>query len=1119
MKSERKRIIGLIVIMALTTVFMTGVTIRILYRIAFNEQRERLVEICHFSGRLIEAMARFNRQYNAENLRAIVLQQVLDAQQHYRLQDRALEIALAYRDGETIQYVFRLKQGDNLEYPPAIPWSSHLSQAMHLALSGKSGTNISLNAGGKVVLAAYEPVPELDLGIVAKLEVAHFRAPYIAASIAIGLLTTVFVAIGAFLFVRISEPIIRRLSERTDDLEQFNAQLQQEITERKRAEATLQESEERFRQLAENIHEVFWMTDPKTEEVLYVSPAYEQVWGRSCASLYAHPVSFQASILPGDLQYSDTTLAQTAQGESVNVQYRIVRPDGGIRWIWSRGFPIRDEQGEVYRIAGISEDITERKQAEEALRRREHDFSTLIEHTPDMIVRFDTQLRHVYCNPAVEKQLGVTLSAILGKTPTEIGGPPEQVAFIESTLRHVLESKQEMDVEQAYPTPFGQKHFLTRIVPEYDETGHTISLLAITRDITDRKLTEEALRDSEEKFRALVQNAPARIAAVDRNGILLFINYTVQERPLEEVIGTSVYQHLPSDVHEQTRQALATVFDTGGIAKYEMKIARPDGTSVWYANQVAPLRQGEQITAALYIATDITALKDAQERLQQAKEMADSANRAKSEFLAHINHELRTPLNGILGYTQILQRDQSFPSAYLPQIAMIHRSGEHLLDLINEMLDLAKIEAGRVELFKEEFHLGYTLTTLVEMIRVRAQQKDLQFLDECAADLPSIIVGDVRRLRQVLLNLLGNAIKFTEQGRVTLRVVRVPFDAPDNEMTLTKLRFSVKDTGIGIPEEKQQEIFQPFRQIGNSTYQNQGTGLGLTISMRLVKLMGGEIRVENLPEGGSHFWFEAVFPEIRAAQPELSQHAPRILGLPEGTHYRILIVDDHQEDRKMLSAMLAPLGFTLIEAANGVEALHAYEMSRPDAILMDMAMPEMDGVEATQRIRRHEQTAIQNAAQLTPIPIIAVSADVYDQHRGLEAGCQNFLAKPVRFDALCACLQTHLQIAWRYDAEERRLSPSVSKERPLILPPFASLQRLYEAALIGDVMEVRAQLKALEQSDSRYETFTKRLREWLALFQFHQIRACLENAMAEAADGRMNSFPHGEKMSEFPENM
>ena len=447
------------------------------------------------------------------------------------------------------------------------------------------------------------------------------------------------------------------------------------------------------------------------------------------------------------------------------------------------------------------------------------------------------------------------------------------------------------------------------------------------------------------------------------------------------------------------------------------------------------------------------ALKQTNERLRQAKEAADTANRAKSEFLANMSHELRTPLNAILGFTQLLTRSPSVSSAQLEHLDIISRSGEHLLTLINDVLEMSKIEAGRVTLHENSFDLYRLLDSLEEMLCLKADAKGLMLRFDRALDVPRYIKTDEGKLRQVLINLLGNGIKFTQVGGVTLRVkgggageqrrVEDGGDGKDGEEQIqspkskiqnpkskidsltSSLLFEVEDTGPGISTTELERLFDPFVQTASGRQSQQGTGLGLTISRQFVRIMGGDLTVNSQLGQGSTFTFDIQVDLAETAEIPTQQQSQRVVGLASGQpRYRILIVEDRWENRQLLVKMLEPIGFEVREAINGQEGVEVWKTWKPHLIWMDMRMPVMDGYEATRRIKSDPSPL----HPPPPIPvIIALTASAFEESRSvvLAAGCDDFVRKPVQENVIFEKMSKHLQVQYVYaemEDDDRRRS-------------------------------------------------------------------------------------------------
>jgi signal transduction histidine kinase/CheY-like chemotaxis protein len=515
---------------------------------------------------------------------------------------------------------------------------------------------------------------------------------------------------------------------------------------------------------------------------------------------------------------------------------------------------------------------------------------------------------------------------------------------------------------------------------------------------------------------------------------------------------------------------------------------------------------------------EISDRKKTETELEQAKDAAEAANKAKSTFLANMSHELRTPLNVILGFSQLMNQDTNLLNEQKENLNIIHRSGEHLLTLINQVLDLSKVEAGRITISENNLNLHHFLAEIEEMFALKATAHSLYLRFKCAADVPKYICVDEVKLRQVLINFISNAVKFTSSGSVSLEVKNKQVKAQSEAGTKTTnnpqsptITFEVKDTGVGIVAEELENLFKPFVQTASGQKVQQGTGLGLTISRQFVRLMGGEITVishgkaftpgmplkEFLEDTtGTTFKFDIPVGIADASAIQNQSYHRRVVALaPNQPQYRILVVDDKNDNRQLLVKLLKPLGFEVEEASNGIEALEIWDSYSPHLIWMDMRMPVMDGYEATKRIKgtiKGQATAV-----------IAITASVWEEDKAviLSAGCDDFVRKPFHTEAIFDIMAKHLGVLYIYQEQELPSPPSNVTGEPLNFTDLLAamskewIVKLYEAAIEADSELVFQLLEEIPESQA-FELQT--LRNWVNKFQFEKVLDLTEPLIGES---------------------
>ncbi|OUD12495.1 hypothetical protein TPSD3_15475 [Thioflexithrix psekupsensis] len=482
---------------------------------------------------------------------------------------------------------------------------------------------------------------------------------------------------------------------------------------------------------------------------------------------------------------------------------------------------------------------------------------------------------------------------------------------------------------------------------------------------------------------------------------------------------------------------------------------------------------------------------------------AEAANRTKSAFLANISHELRTPLNSILGYAQIIERDNAISERHQEHVKNLKNSAEHLLTLINELLDFSKIEANKLMLEETAVHLPSLLKEVADSFKMQAEKNGIQLIYETVFSTKSLTgknpleyaMVDRRRLRQILLNLISNAIKFTPRGQVVFKVI----------YTGHYVRFDIEDTGIGIAPDQLDAIFEPFKQLNQDLFTTEGTGLGLTITRHLIEMMGGKLNVQSMPGVGSLFWFELELEPVKLShesKTSLKNDAQYIIGYHRPHHttpLKILVADDKWDSRIILSNLLTPLGFLVFTANDGQQALSIAQHEKPDIFILDLKMPIMDGLTCLTHIRQHPELKDKIA--------IVLSASAYpdDKTQSLKAGANDFMTKPIRFDELTNLLKQHCQLSWIY--EENHLSggknelDTLNKLRSQVEsaqnPPSSDLKRLLKLAERGDVKRLLKESMALAEQHPKYAAFIYQAVSQIKAFKLKQLQHFLKNAIGE----------------------
>ena len=603
--------------------------------------------------------------------------------------------------------------------------------------------------------------------------------------------------------------------------------------------------------------------------------------------------------------------------------------------------------------------------------------------------------------------------------------------------------------------------------------GKPLRAVGTHTDITERRQQDEAIRTNAMRLRQLLEVTPIGVAIHREEGLdVLFTNARMREMfgiTEQETRMVDPRAHYLDPLKYD--QVQAEFQDKRVLQNKEVHLKKSDNSPFWALLSVFPINF-EGAPARLCWLYDITELKGTEAALRGAREQAESANRAKSQFLSSMSHELRTPLNGVLGYAQLLQRDQNLNKDHHDSLQAIENCGQHLLSLINDVLDFSKIEADQMEVHMTNVDLPKLIRSVYDIVLQRAKSKGLKMELDLADNLPRGLYADGTKLRQVIVNLLGNAVKFTEDGSVTLKVEKASKD---------QLRFSVIDTGIGIRPQKLEHIFDPFKQEEGGIKEG-GTGLGLSISKRLVEMLGGSITVTSTPQKGSCFTFTHpltradVNTMINLDKEVLNDDAPM---LAPDQFARALIVDDRAANRDILNKLLSGSGFQTTEALNGREALEALKQSSYTIVFMDIQMPEMDGIEATKQIR--------STLQLNDLPIVAITASVFpgSKEQFVEQGFNDYIGKPFRIGEIFQTISELTKL--NFSSQETTTSPAAATE--LLESPcaHAMAERLKNAAEIGDFTEAT---KIVDELKIRgCPKFAEELNSFINEFDFEGIKS------------------------------
>ncbi len=781
-----------------------------------------------------------------------------------------------------------------------------------------------------------------------------------------------------------------------------------DVTEARAAQKSLSESEERFRMLAETAPVGIFQADPDGQ-ITYLSPHWASKIGLTADD--ALKSGWRSKLLNADDYVDDPGWTGfNKPGDRKERQHCFRTPDGSELWINTVNTAIFDEAGVITGFVGVAVDITERHNTLMELQASEKRFQTLASLSPAGIVRTQLNGEVSYVNQAWLAFAGITEQEAMGEGWVKAMHPGDKDRIVEAWTKAV-EKGDRFNAEFRFQKSDGTTSWVMAIAaPEITDEGILNGHIAVVLDISEVVAARRALEDERSRFKALTENVTDAIVTIGIDGVCRYASPALFELTgyaPEEVVGKPI--RIP--VNEVDRALVSSTFEdmfAGRLDRAVIAYRTEHKTKGWrwHEANIRLVRDPDTDAPQEVISSvrDVTDRKLLEDKLRRARDQAESAALAKSSFLANMSHEIRTPMNGVMGFADLLLESE-LDDLQRQYAGLIAESGKSMMTLINDILDLSKIEAGQMTIAAEAIDIGHTIGGTMRLMKAAAMEKNLALEVDIDDAVPGHIVGDKLRIRQILSNLVGNAIKFTERGSIKVRA------RMNRSGRKPVIDIAVSDTGIGIPADRQKAIFDEFEQADGSTVRKYGgTGLGLSISRRLAALMGGTLSVES--EEGQGATFTLRFPLIAAdaSADDNEEAATDRRGHETAAHdeRRILIVEDHDINQLLVKALIDKAGFRSDIAVDGLEAIAMIEQAEADGtlydlVLMDIQMPNMDGIEATRHIRKH------GFAQ-EKLPIVALTANAYqsDVEECLAAGMQAHLAKPVRMDELASVFDTWL---------------------------------------------------------------------------------------------------------------
>ncbi len=886
-----------------------------------------------------------------------------------------------------------------------------------------------------------------------------------------------------------------------------------DITALKQAEIALKENQRFVELITEQSPDIIYVYDIETNHNIFINKNLRELLNYKKGEVPEDSYELiELLIHHDDLNqfYEYDELVKNWDTEYIHqFEYRLKAANGEWHWFLGREKEFQRHNNKIITLIGLVSDITHRKKAEleliaakEKAQENERRFELAVKGSNDGIWDWNLETNEHYFSPKWKQQIGYSDHELENSSSSfENNLHPDDKPYVLEYLNNYLNNKiDKYDVEFRLRHKDGSYRWIyARGEALRNETGKPVRMSGSHSDVTKRRLADEALKASEEQYRTLYESMIDAYVAVNKTGHITQFNKAYSDMlgySNDELFKLTYKDITPKQWHQFEYEIFKKqVVKKGYSDIYEKEYRRKNGEIFPVELRTYLIKDNDGKPKGMWaIIRDITQRKQIEfelknhrnhleelvktrtEELLEAKMNAEAANLAKSEFLSNMSHELRTPLNAILGFSKILKCQKNITEPQKEQLTTVFDCGEHLLSLINDILDMSKIEAQKLELTTGEVNLPEILHTVFNINKVKADEKDLEYVLEKNVSLPRYVLGDERKLKQIMLNLINNAIKFTDEGRIT---IRVDFVAAENTFI-----FEVEDTGIGIPQEKQDEIFKPFIQHTGKRLFAEGTGLGLSITKNLIEMMDGTIALTSEPETGSRFRVEIPLKSIDDKDSSTQLADIEVKGY-RGERKNILIVDDNQSNVLLLVSLLEPIGFKVETAVDGQMAIEIMNAFKPDIILLDYRMPVMNGLEFA-RIIRHN-------SEFDSIKIIGVSATVHQKElkKQFHDICDDFIPKPVDIELLFNKMKAMLQMEWIYENKQQRNEKVEIGQ--FISPASDVIVQIKELAEIGNFNALNEFIDNLLTSGNDYGAFCSMLKKYAKNYDSEGIVQFIEN--------------------------